>query len=250
MSRRIERALVLGANSAVAEALCRRLAADGAQLTLVARDEAQLRRSAEDLRVRGARAVAVVVLDVLDEARLVAELDHALAADPPFDLCLVAHGSLPDEPACAHDPARMREALRVNGEATLVAMARIALAMERARHGTLAVIGSVAGDRGRAGNATYGAAKAAVAAYASGLRQRLAPLGVRVLTVKPGFIDTPMTAHIAGKGPLWATPDRVARDIFAAVVGGRRVLYTPWFWAWIMRVLRALPERVFERLRI
>jgi short-subunit dehydrogenase len=117
------------------------------------------------------------------------------------------------------------------------------------RRGVIAVISSVAGDRGRQSNYVYGAAKAAVTAFASGLRQKLFPRGVRVLTIKPGFVDTPMTAAFP-KGILWASPQRVARDIVRAMDGGRAVLYTPWFWRPIMAVINSIPEAIFCRLRL
>jgi decaprenylphospho-beta-D-erythro-pentofuranosid-2-ulose 2-reductase len=106
----------------------------------------------------------------------------------------------------------------------------------------------VAGDRGRATNYAYGAAKGALEIFMSGLRQRLHPSGVQVLLVKPGFVDTPMTADFP-KGPLWASPERVAQDIVRAMAKGRSVIYTPWFWRWIMLIIRHLPERLFVRLR-
>jgi len=120
---------------------------------------------------------------------------------------------------------------------------------EAQRHGTLAVIGSVAGDRGRQSNYVYGTAKGALAIFLQGLRNRLHPAGVRVLTVKPGFVDTPMTASFK-KGPLWAAPEAVAAAIVAAVERGRDVIYTPWFWWGIMTLIKLVPERVFKKLKL
>jgi short-subunit dehydrogenase len=116
-------------------------------------------------------------------------------------------------------------------------------------HGVIAVISSVAGDRGRQSNYVYGAAKAAVTAFTSGLRQRLYPKGVRVVTIKPGFVSTPMTAAFK-KGALWATPDKVAADIVRAMAGGTAVIYTPWFWRPIMWIIRCVPETIFRRLKL
>jgi short-subunit dehydrogenase len=107
----------------------------------------------------------------------------------------------------------------------------------------------VAGDRGRQSNYVYGSAKAAVTAFTSGLRQRLYPKGVRVLTIKPGFVSTPMTAAFK-KGVLWATPAKVAADIVRAMDRRSSVIYTPWFWRPIMWVIRSVPETVFRRLRL
>jgi decaprenylphospho-beta-D-erythro-pentofuranosid-2-ulose 2-reductase len=111
------------------------------------------------------------------------------------------------------------------------------------------VIGSVAGDRGRAGNYIYGAAKSAVETYLSGLRNRLASSGVSVITIKPGLVDTPMTAHLP-KTALVASASDVARAIDRAIQRHRLVVYVPWFWRWIMLTIRMLPERLFMRMRI
>jgi short-subunit dehydrogenase len=137
----------------------------------------------------------------------------------------------------------------VNGTATIAIAAAVARQMETQGRGTLAVISSVAGDRGRASNYVYGAAKAAVSTYLSGLRQRLSPRGVNVLTVKPGFVDTPMTASFK-KGLLWAKPEHVARGIVHAIDKRRAVVYLPWFWAAIMAVIRGIPEFVFRRVQL
>ena len=123
----------------------------------------------------------------------------------------------------------------------------LARLLEAQAGGTLAVISSVAGDRGRAGNYVYGSAKAAVSAYASGLRQRFRGGAVNVLTIKPGFVDTPMTRDFR-KGPLWAAPERVAHGIVRAIDRRRSVAYLPWFWWPVMRVITHLPEFVFRRI--
>ncbi|MNT30082.1 putative oxidoreductase [compost metagenome] len=122
----------------------------------------------------------------------------------------------------------------------------IANRLAEAGHGTLAVITSVAGDRGRQSNYAYGAAKAATSAFLSGLRQRLFKRGVAVVDIRPGFVDTPMTAHLR-KGPLWASPDQVARRIVGGIARGTPVLYAPGFWRLIMLVIRLLPQAVFNR---
>src|ERR1700690_3871484 len=126
---------------------------------------------------------------------------------------------------------------------------QLANQFETQGHGVIALISSVAGDRGRQSNYVYGAAKAAVTAFASGLRQRLYRKGVAVITIKPGFVSTPMTAAFA-KNALWASPARVARDIVRAIERGTPVVYTPWFWRIIMTLICAVPERVFRRLRL
>jgi short-subunit dehydrogenase len=139
--------------------------------------------------------------------------------------------------------------MEVNGTATAALALRAAARLEAQGHGTLAVITSVAGVRGRASNYVYGAAKAMVSTLLSGLRQRLHGRGVRVVDVRPGFVDTPMTAAFR-KGALWAQPDKVARDIVSAVDRGAGVVYTPGFWRWIMLVIRHIPEFVFVRIKL
>jgi short-subunit dehydrogenase len=144
----------------------------------------------------------------------------------------------------------MRREFDINAVSTLALLTLLANRLEAQKHGTLAVISSVAGDRGRQSNYVYGAAKAAVTTFLGGLRQRLVKSGVAVLTIKPGFVDTPMTATIANKGALWAQPDRVAVGIVQAIDRRRNIVYLPWFWRWIMLVIRHIPEALFKHLKL
>lgn len=246
MSKRI---LIVGATSAIAEAVARRYAAEGASLFLAARNTARAAAIADDLRVRGAAAVWVEGYDATaPEAaeRLVTAAWDGLGG---IDVVLIAHGSLPDQQACAASVALTRRELEVNALGAIDLLTLLANRMESAGAGTLAVIGSVAGDRGRQSNYVYGAAKGCLDIFLQGLAHRLAPKGVRVLIIKPGFVDTPMTAAFP-KGPLWASPEAVARSIHRAIGRGRPVLYTPWFWRWIMLVIRLVPTAVFHRTRL
>jgi short-subunit dehydrogenase len=238
--------LVVGATSAIAEAVVREFAARGDALFLAARDTAKLGSIADDLRVRGAAAVHTAPLDVTDAASRAAALAAADAAIGTPDIALVAHGTLPDQRACEGSEADLVEALDVNFVATVAMVSAIANRMQAAGRGTIAVITSVAGDRGRASNYVYGAAKAGVSTFLSGLRHRLHRHGIAVADVRPGFVDTPMTASIA-KNPLFASPSAVARDIVAAIDRGTPVRYTPWFWRPIMLVVRLLPRALFHR---
>ena len=120
---------------------------------------------------------------------------------------------------------------------------------ERCGSGVIAGISSVAGDRGRQSNYVYGTAKAAVSTFAQGLRHRLARTGVSVITIKPGLVDTPMTASFK-KGALWASPDAVAARIERAIERRDDIVYTPWFWRWIMLIIKALPEPIFKKTRL
>lgn len=243
--------VVFGATSAVAMACGRIWAERGDCLLLVARDAARLEEVAADLRVRAGAAdrVTTFVLDATDLGRL-PELMAACRGLARIDSVLIAHGVLPSQAACEADAGATRMAIEVNGTSAVVLIGAFGELLAPRGTGVVAVIGSVAGDRGRGSNYTYGCAKAMVATYAAGLRHRLAHSGVRVLTIKPGFIDTPMTASFAGHGPLWVGPDRVARDIVEAMDRRNGTLYTPWFWRYVMAVIRLLPERVLWRTRL
>ena len=244
--------LVIGATSAIAHAVSRRHAARGARLVLLARDATRLEANAADLRVRGAAEVHCVAFDALDIDGHEAALATAWApvdGAGGFDAALLAWGSLPDQAGCEASVAQALQAFDLNARSVLALLTLLAQRFERQGRGVIGIISSPAGDRGRASNYVYGAAKAAVTALASGLRHRLARKGVRVVTLLPGFVDTPMTAAFT-KGPLWATTERVAQDIDAALARGFGHVYTPWFWRWIMLLVRLLPERLFIRTRL
>jgi short-subunit dehydrogenase len=244
--------VIFGATAAIAQACARRWAERGERLLLVARDEARLGEIAADLRVRGGRdeAVPCFVMDATDTARIAELIAFVQTRAPTIDAVLIAHGTLPEQAQCEASPAETIDAINVNGVSTVALLAAFAQLLAQQKRGTLAVIGSPAGDRGRASNYTYGAAKALVQTFAAGLQHRLWRSGVAVVIVKPGFTDTPMTAGIDKKGPLWATPARVARDIVAAIDDGRREVYSPWFWRWIMLLIVHLPRWVFLRTRL
>jgi len=244
----MDRILVIGATSAIAQEAARCFAADGASFVLAGRNAARLEAVAADLRARGAARVETFVLDVRDTARHAALVDAALAALGGIDAALLAHGVLPDPAAAEADPAVALDAFVVNVLSVFSLLTLLAAPMERQGHGCLTVIGSVAGDRVRRTNAVYGASKAAVEGLCSGLRARLWRSGVAVTLIKPGWVDTPMTAGMR-KNRLFASPQRVGRGVYRAMRRGRAVVYLPWFWRWILLVLRLLPEAVFKRLR-
>ncbi|PXV57252.1 Short-chain dehydrogenase [Dyella jiangningensis] len=245
----MQKVVIIGATSAIAESTARLYAARGAQLFLVARNAVRLKDIADDLRVRGAPEVFQATLDVndvQDHARLIEQIWTSLGH---VDVLLVAHGTLPDQARCE---ASVEWALRefgTNGASTIALLTAVAPRFETQRKGVIAVISSVAGDRGRQSNYLYGSAKAAVTAFASGLRQRMAKVGVNVITIKPGFVDTPMTRDFK-KGALWARPDDIALGIAHAADRGRSVVYLPWFWLPIMLIIRHVPEFIFKRLKL
>ncbi|RUL64284.1 SDR family oxidoreductase [Dyella dinghuensis] len=243
------RILIVGASSAIAEATARCYAARGARLFLIARQSQRLEDMASDLKVRGAADVAFATLDVNQLDAHGDVLSQAWTWLGEVDAMLVAHGTLPDQNACEASAELAVKEFNTNGTSTIALMTLAANRFEAQRHGTLAVISSVAGDRGRQSNYLYGSAKAAVTAFASGLRQRLTKVGVNVLTIKPGFVDTPMTRDFK-KSALWAKPESIARSIVRAVDRGRSVVYLPWFWLPIMLIIRHVPEFVFKRIKL
>lgn len=229
------RVVIIGATSGIAQEVAKLYA--GHSLLLVARDAAKLDAVAADLRVRGGD-VQRFVADLADRTH-----DEAIvnAAGAP-DVVLIAHGSLPDQRNVERDMAAQLAEFDLNATSVIALSARFANVLEQQRRGTLAVIGSVAGDRGRRSNYIYGAAKAAIHAFCEGLRGRLAESGAHVVLIKPGWVDTPMTAAMK-KNPLFASPARVAQDIVRAIESHRGIAYTPGYWRWIALVVKMLPAR-------
>ncbi|GAP64408.1 hypothetical protein ARMA_2831 [Ardenticatena maritima] len=240
---------IVGATSAIAEATTRHFAARGDRLFLVGRSPDKLAMIADDMRVRGAAQVETFLLDVNEIERHTEMLDAAEAALGPLDVVLIAHGTLPDQRECERSVAKTLEAFQTNAVSTIALLTEIANRFEARGRGVIAVISSVAGDRGRQSNYVYGAAKGAVNIFTQGLRNRLAKKGVAVVTIKPGFVDTPMTAHLP-KNALFASPEQVGARIFKAIERREDVVYVPWFWFVIMTIIRHIPERLFKRLNL
>jgi short-subunit dehydrogenase len=236
--------LILGATSAIAQAAARVWAKRGAELFLVARNGGRLSAVADDLRARGGKALTLAQ-DLNDSSQHEALVENALMAMGSIDVVLVAQGLLGDAEARDSDPDAAELILRTN----LVAPVRLlTLLSPRLRAGAcIAAISSVAGERGRAKVGVYGASKAGLDSFLSALRQHLRGRGVRVLTVKPGFVDTPMTAGMK-KNFLFTSPAATGRGIVRAVDRGRDVVYLPWYWRFVMLIIRAIPERIFKRL--
>ncbi|NGZ86548.1 SDR family oxidoreductase [Duganella aceris] len=245
----MQKILIIGATSAIAEATARRFAQRGDSLYLLARNGERLDALLADLKLRGAAATAGARFDANDHERHAAVIEQAAAAMGGLDAVLIAHGTLPDQQACQADAALALREIGTNALSVIGLLTHVANRFEAQRAGVIAVIGSVAGDRGRQSNYVYGSAKGMLAIFLQGLRNRLQKSGVHVLTIKPGFVDTPMTAAFP-KGPLWATPEQVAQAIVKAMDQRRNVLYTPFFWWGIMAIIRAVPEAIFKKLSL
>ena len=243
------RVLIIGATSAIAQAVARIYAERQASLYLLARNEDRLQRVRQDLEARFNASVNQATLDFGNLSAFAKSITNAVNTIGGLDIAILAHGSLPDQQAAAADPDLVTRALHDNFITHAHFTLYLAHYFRKQKRGTIAVISSVSGDRGRKKNYVYGTAKAAMATWLEGLRAELHSSGVHVLTIKPGFVDTPMTAHLP-KGPLFSSPETIARGIVRAIDKKRDTVYLPWFWRPIMAVIRTIPEPIFKRLSI
>jgi len=243
------RVLIIGATSAIGQEVAKIYAVAGSQLFLVARDNQKLEQVTKDLSVRGADSVEKLSLDLADIERheeIVSTTDKFLGS---IDIVLIAHGTLPEQNTCEANVNDTLRELHINLLSTISLLTLLANYFEKQGGGCIAVISSVAGDRGRQSNYVYGAAKGGLSIFLQGLRNRLNKAGVCVLTIKPGFVITPMTVEFK-KGILWAQPKSVAETIVSAIHKRKNVVYVPWFWRWIMLIIRSIPESIFKRLSL
>lgn len=242
------RIVIIGASSAIAEHCARLWARAAVELILVGRDLVRVSRVAADLRVRSPHSTITALEASFTDPEAIARLAKTLTSDRPADIVLIAHGSLPVQQDCEQDLARACDALEINGVSPVLFAEAFAGPMEQRGKGTLAVIGSVAGDRGRKTNYVYGAAKGMVERYLQGLQHRLANTLVKVVLIKPGPTATPMTSHLPQRG--LASVEDVARRIVSAIAEGEPVVYVPGKWWLIMMVIRHLPRAIFNKLNI
>lgn len=246
----MKRILIIGATSTIAQHCARLWAHEGAEFLLIGRSTSRLESIGWDLTARGASTIFWSTLDVLDQEKHDSTISGAFEALEGCDIVLIAHGVLPDEKECASNPAEATRQFNINATSTISLAAVAAAHLRKQGHGTLAVISSVAGDRGRPSNFHYGAAKAAVSTYCDGLRASLHGTGVKVVTIKPGMVATPMTAGMPLPKALVASPDKVARNIVRGIARGAATIYTPWWWRWIMLIIRLMPEAIFVRMKL
>src|ERR1700722_1831094 len=246
MTRRV---LILGAASGIAQNVSRCFAAKHARLFLVARDSEKLRALADGLKIRGAASVETCEADLTDDSSFPLIISKSVAVWGGLDAALIAHGTLPDQMSVENDPALLRNSIEVNYVSAVSLLMQLGKAFEDQRSGVLAIIGSVAGDRGRRSNYVYGSAKAALATFVAGLRLRLATANVQVVLIKPGWVSTPMTAHLP-QNFLFASAQQVGRGVYQAIISPRPIVYLPWYWKWIMRMIRSLPEPAFAKLNL
>jgi len=244
----MKKIIILGATSGIALEVQRQLARQGCELLLVGRSAKRLAELQADLAIRGARQTLTYTADLAAVQQHAAIFDFARRAFPDFDTVLLAYGSMHDQKDSETSVDILLEELQVNFVSATAILTLFATDLERRRTGCLAAITSVAGDRGRRSNYVYGSAKGALSLFLQGLRSRLHAAGVRVITIKPGPVQTPMTDHLANSA-RFADPERVARDIVRALE--RRspdVLYTPKVWRYVMSAVQRIPESIFKRL--
>ena len=244
----MKKVVILGATSGIALEVERQLARQACELLLVGRSAGRLAELQADLSIRGAQQVFTYAADLACVQQHAAIFDFVRRTFPDFDTVLLAYGSMYNQKDSETSVDILLEELQVNFVSATAILTLFAADLERRRSGCLAAITSVAGDRGRRSNYVYGSAKGALSLFLQGLRSRLHPAGVRVLTIKPGPVQTPMTDHLANSA-RFADPEQVARDIVSALE--RRspdVLYTPRVWRYVMKVVQEIPETVFKRL--
>lgn len=248
----LNRVVIFGVTSAIAEQTARQLVQNGASIYCVGRNPDKLNKILTDLKVRAGsdQTIAGVSADLTDTYQHLALIEQASEALGGLDAALIAHGTLPDQKACEADVALTLQEIETNALSVVSLLSLLANQFEAQGKGVIAAISSVAGDRGRQSNYVYGAAKGMVSLFMQGLRNRLASRGVSVVTIKPGFVDSPMTADFDKSGPLWAKPETIAKGIVNAMQKGKGDVYLPWFWYMIMQIIKHIPEAIFKRLSL
>ena len=239
--------LIVGAKSDIAKAVAREYAHNGYDIYLAARESDELIEFAKDITVRTQRVVKLLELDIVDydsHQAFYEQLD-----EKPLGV-ISAVGYLGDQELAQRDFSEAQKIMNTNYTGVVSLLNIVANDFETKRAGFIVAISSVAGDRGRKSNYIYGSAKAALTAYLSGLRNRLHDAQVQVLTVKPGFVATKMTADMDLPEKLTALPNEVAEDIFSAQQSGKSILYTKWIWRYIMMIIGLIPEWQFKKMSI
>ena len=247
----MKRIVIIGATSAIAEHCARLWLAEApADLILLGRDAARTERVAADLRVRNHESkIQHAIADFMDPAAIRRFVD-AVAAGGAIDIVLIAHGAMGDQAASQADLAACRDVLDITGLSPVLFAEAFSARMEEQGRGTIALIGSVAGDRGRKANYVYGAAKSLVARYAQGMQHRFANSNLKIVLIKPGPTDTPMTVAQKAAGMTLAPVETVAKAIVAGVSRNRPLVYAPGKWRLIMLIVQHLPAFVFNKLNI
>lgn len=241
--------LILGATSSIAKHTTRLFAADEHSLYLVARNEDKLAAMKQDMLVRGATDVHYETLDLADDSQHLDLIKRATDSMGSIDTVFIAYGTLADQNESATSYEKTLKELQINCLSVISLLTILANQLEQQGSGSIAVISSPSGDRGRQSNYIYGTAKGALTIFLQGLRNRLSKSNVHVLTIKPGFVDTPMTKDFK-KGFLWVNSDVISKGIYNAIIKKREVIYLPFFWRYIMIIIKLIPEKLFKYLSL
>jgi short-subunit dehydrogenase len=242
--------LVLGANSLIAQAAASHFAAAGHELIFAGRLQDEPEKIAADFGIRYNVKCTAELIDALDYKTHRKFVEDVLAKTPGLDYILIVFGYLGTQDKAQSDFNEAHRIIDTNYTGVVSVCELFAAEFESRKKGNIAVISSVAGDRGRQSNYMYGSAKAALSAYLSGLRSRLFKSGVNVLTIKPGFVNTPMTYGMPMPKIIVASPEKVGKDIYKGMIKGKSVLYTPFYWRWIMAIVKSVPEFIFKKLKL
>lgn len=241
--------VILGATSGISQAVAKKLLADDVIFHLVARNEEKLKIVADDLVSRGCKSAKCYVLDFNNLTAHSACIDAIYKEAGVVDILFISYGIMHSQLDCEADVKKAVEQVNSNYTSTVSLLVLFSQLMEKQGSGTIAVVSSVAGDRGRKSNFIYGSAKAGLSIFLEGLRYKLYSSGINVLTIKPGFIDSPMTSDIK-KGALWASTDQAANYIVKGIEKNKSVIYVPPFWFLIMAIIKRIPVFVFRKLSI
>jgi decaprenylphospho-beta-D-erythro-pentofuranosid-2-ulose 2-reductase len=247
----MKKIIIVGATSGIAHACAKIWVSDlkEVELTLLVRDEGRGEKVAQDLRVRNPNANVKVMSVNFEDVHLIQKTVNELASNQVLDIVLIAHGVLSDQVACENSLQATNDSLQINGVSPVLFAQEFALHMSKVDYGTLAIIGSVAGDRGRKSNYVYGAPKGLIDIFVQGMQHRFAGRNFQVSLIKPGPTGTAMTEHLKGSTSL-ASVDDVAAQIVEGLEKRKSVIYAPAKWALIMWIVRHIPNAIFNRLSL
>jgi len=240
---------MFGATSSIAEETLKNYAKDGANFYLVGRNLNKLEIVKNDLSARGAGDIMTEQCDALEWDKHESTLINADKNLGQIDLVYIAHGTLPDNEIIRNDHTKVIEEFNINCTSVISLCTIASKYFEEKGKGTIAVISSVAGERGRQSNFIYGAAKGGISKYLEGLRNRLFEKGIKVITIKPGMVDSPMTKEMP-KGLLFAKSSVVGKKIYKGINTGKDVMFVPGYWKIIMGIIKSIPESIFKKLKL
>jgi short-subunit dehydrogenase len=245
----MKKIMIVGAASAIAKEVAILFAKEGASLYLVDINQGRLEAVEGDILARYDTKIKLDVLNVLDFERHEPVFKRAIEALNGLDAVLIAHGTLANQEETQQDIEKIIREFNINCVSVITLASLAANYFEKKKEGLIAVISSVAGDRGRMSNYIYGSAKGGVTTFLQGLRNRMAHSNVTVITIKPGMVDTPMTAHLP-KSPLFSKPKDIGKIIYKAMLSKKDVVYAPGYWRLIMWVVVHIPEFIFKKLKM